>query len=196
MTRTLARTSALVLLLSFAASCKGVAPKPVQAGDWHLEGSSAALYSKTDGGDFGDTDTLDVQITGGVFALDQLLVEAIFGVSDSTFEDGSTSDETTTTTMDMGFGARYYPMPEGSSRPYLGIRSGLSHINVDDEFTGLDESDTSPFFEARLGLEAFVSTSAAVDMGVRWQEVFSRDLGSSDDDLSTFGIFLGLSIWL
>ena len=195
MTRNLARTSALALLLSLAA-CRNVAPKPQQAGDWHFEGSTSALYSTTDGGDFGDEDTLDLQITGGAFAIDQLLVEGILGISDTTFEAPSGSNETETTTMEIGFGARYYPTTDGASRPYLGIRTGMSHINVDDDFTGTDESDTSPFVEGRLGLEAFVSSAAAIDMGVRWQEVFSRDLGSSDDDLTTFGLFLGFSVWL
>jgi hypothetical protein len=191
----LVRTAALALGLTFTTACMTTAPRPIQAGDWHFGGSSGGLWSKTDGGDFGDTQTFDAQITGGRFVTDQVHVEGIVGVSDSNFEDSS-GDESDVTTMKLGAGARYYPSPEGASRPYIGLRGGFSHINVDDDFTGTDESDTSPFLEARLGLEAMLGANAAVDLGLSWEQIFSRQLGSVDEDFTTFGLFVGFSIWL
>jgi hypothetical protein len=198
---TLARHSTLVLSLlslstTLAAGCAGTRPpRATQAGDWHYEGSSSGLWSKTEGGDFGDTETIAVQVTGGRFATDQLLIEGIVGASDSNVEDDA-GFETDISTMQLGIGARYYTTHEGSNRPYLGVRGGFSNVNVDDDFAGTDESDTSPFVDARLGMEAFVAESAAVDFGVNWQEIFSRDLGSVEEDLTTFGIYVGFSIWL
>ena len=195
-TSILARASALAFLLGLAAACKStVAPPPSHPGDWHFEGGSSALYSTSNGGDFGDTDVIAFSVEGGQFVLDQLLVEGIVSVNDTNFED-SANNELETTTMQLGVGARYYTNPEGSSRPYLAAQVGFDHFDVNDDFTGADESDTSPFVEARLGLEAFVGNATAVDMGVSWQEVFSRDIGSSSDDISTFGVFVGFSVWL
>ena len=197
---TLARSSTPVLslfalALTLAAGCASHPPRPTQAGDWHFEGSSSGLWSKTEGGDFGDTETISAQVTGGRFATDQLLIEGIVGASDSNVEDDD-GFETDIATMQLGIGARYYTTSEGSSRPYLGVRGGFSNVNVDDDFAGTDESDTSPFVDARLGLEAFVAESAAVDFGVNWQEIFSRDLGSVEEDLTTFGVYVGFSVWL
>ena len=192
---TLVRSSALALSLGLCASCVSFAPRPVAAGDWHFGGSSSGLWSTTDGGDYGDTDSLDLQVTGGRFVSEQVLVEGVVEIADANLEDSS-GDETDLTTFHVGAGARYYAMTDGTSRPYLGLRGGFSHINIDDDFSGTDESDTSPFAEVRLGLESMVSPCAAVDMGISWQEIFSRRLGSLDDDITTFGLFVGFSIWL
>lgn len=196
LTSILARTSVLALGLALFASCKSTsAPCPTQVGDWHWEGGSSALYSTTDGGDFGDTDVFAVEFTGGRFATEQLLVEGIIGVNDTQFED-STGAEVDTTTMDVGIGVRFYTNTEGSSRPYIGVRTGMNIFDVNDDIAATDETDTSPFVEGRLGLEAFVSSCAAVDMGVSWKEIFSRDLGTTEEDISTLAFFVGFSIWL
>lgn len=196
LTPILARTSALALGLALIASCASTsAPRPTQAGDWHWEAGSAALYSATDGGDFGDTDVFSVDFTGGCFATDQLLIEGIVGMSDTTFED-SAGAEVNTTTMDVGIGARFYTSPDASTRPYIGVRTGMSVYDINDDIAAVDESDASPFVEGRLGLEAFVTSCAAVDMGASWKQIFSRDLGTTEEDISTVALFVGFSIWL
>lgn len=196
LTSTLARTSALALVLGLTAACAStIAPRPSQAGDWHFEGGSSALYSASNGGDYGDTDIIAVEISGGRFVTDQVLVEGIASANDTSFEDNA-NNTLETTAFELGVGARFYPTPEGASRPYIAAQGGFNNYGINDDFTGADESDTSPFVEARLGLEAFVSSCAAIDMGVSWQEIFSRDIGSSDDDITTFGVFVGFSVWL
>ena len=191
-----ARASALALGLAFVASCASTnPPRPSQAGDWHWEAGSSALFSTTDGGDFGDTDVFSVDFTGGRFATDQLLIEGIASASDTQFEDSSGA-EVDTNTMEIGIGARFYPSPDGSSRPYIGVRTGMNIFDINDDIAAVDETDTSPFVEGRLGLEAFVSSCAAVDMGVSWKQIFARDLGTTEDDVSTLALFVGFSIWL
>ncbi|MFN0007578.1 MAG: hypothetical protein ACKVXR_06680 [Planctomycetota bacterium] len=196
LTSILSRASALALGLTFVASCASTnPPRPSQAGDWHWEGGSSALFSMTDGGDFGDTDVFSVDVAGGRFATDQLLIEGIASASDTQFED-SAGDEINTSTMEIGVGARFYPSPDGSSRPYIGLRTGMNVFDINDDIAATDETDTSPFVEARLGLEAFVSSCAAVDMGFSWKQIFSRDLGPTEDDVSNLALFVGFSIWL
>jgi len=176
LTSTLARTSVLALLIGLAASCQTpIAPRPAQPGDWHIEGSTSALYTTTQSGDYGDTDTFALRFAGGRFVTDQILVEGLADVNDTTFEDNA-NNEIRTTAMDLGIGGRYYTTTEGSSRPYLAVNTGFNFVDIHDDFTGSDDSDTSPFVGASLGLEAFV--------------------GSSEDDLATYGVFVGFSLWL
>ena len=197
LTSTLARTTVLALVLGLASSCAApINPRPAQAGDWHIEGDSSALYSQTQGGDHGDTDNLAARFTGGRFVNDQILVEGIVGVSASKFTEDGTNNELKTTTMDLGVGGRYYTNTEGSTRPYIAVNTGFNFVDIHDDFTGNDDSDNSPFVGASLGFEAFVGSNVAVDMGFSWQEIFSRDLGSTSDNLNTYGVFVGFSLWL
>ena len=196
LTSIFARTTVLALVLGLASSCASpINPRPAQAGDWHIEGDTSALYTTTQGGDYGDTDTFALRFAGGRFVTDQILVEGLAGASDTTFEDNA-NNELRTTTMELGIGGRYYTTTEGSSRPYIAANTGFNFVDIHDDFTGNDDSDSSPFVGASLGIEAFVGSCAAVDMGFSWQEVFSRNLGSSSDNLNTYGVFVGFSLWL
>jgi hypothetical protein len=195
MTASRNRAFASALILLVVAGCSSTAsPRSARAGDWHFDGGTSSLGSRTDGGDFGDVDTISAQIAGGVFVARHLLLEGLLAADHFSF-DGDGNVETKLTTASVGAGLRLYSFSEGKTRPYLGLRGGLSHLDVNDEFTGLDDSDTAPFAEARLGLESFLGDTVALDIGLYWQGIFARELRGIEDDISSVGAYVGLSIW-
>lgn len=179
-----------------AASCGATpTPPPIAAGDGHLAGSSGALVANIDGGDFGETDRIDGQIAAGQFLSSRILLEGIAAYS-STEGEGALGQENEVSFVRAGIGGRYYFETAATTRPYLGLAGGMAGVDIDDGVGIVDDSDTAPFVEARLGMESFLTNSAAMDFGVAWQEILSVDLAGTEEDIRWLGAFVGLSIWL
>ena len=190
--------SRFVLLVSLAlfASCKmAQSVRPAKVGDWRVNGQSNALLSTRDGGDLGDTDTFQVGASAGRFISEGWMLEGI-GTLEATKEEDAGGNDTDIMIFTIGGGVRYYFDTQSPSRPYAGIQGGIASLDLDDDSTGIDDSDTAPFVRAVGGIEMFLNDHAAIDVGVSFEEIFDLELVSVEDDLQTISAFVGLSIWL
>lgn len=185
-------------LLASVALCCGCAtppaPAPTARGDWHFSGGSRGVFEVQDGGDFGDRDRIAAEASGGRFASERLLLEALLSVSLDSAEDDATGADADTTVLAAGAGLRYYFDSQSLRRPYAGIAGALADFDIDVD-GGIDDSDVVPLVQVRVGLETFLTETVALDVGAGVQHAFGLDLGGVEDDLTTYGVSAGISIW-
>lgn len=171
--------------------------QPAKAGTWHLAGGSSALLESVDGGDFGDSDVLGLSVSGGYFLADGLLLRGTAEWTTASEESGGLDlDETTYT---LAGGLRYYFAREKATRPYLGAAVGISSIDeeIDNGAMGLlSDSDTFPVIEGELGLEVMIARSVSIDLGLLGRRASSVELFGLEDDLTSIGLVIGISVWL
>jgi len=192
--RILPAVALLAGLLSTACQTSGPV-RPASIGDWRVAGASNALIASRDGGDFGDTDTIRGGISGGRFFTDEMMWEGVVTLEDTKAENSAGAD-TDAQVFTLGGGVRYYFDTVSASRPYAVAQAGLARLDVDDDVTGVDDSDTAPFLRVGGGLESFLNEHIAVDFGVMYERIFDLDLESANDDISTLAAMVGISVWL
>ena len=188
--------SLLLVCLLLPAACKTSSPPPpARVGDWRIAGASNALLASRDGGDFGDTDVFRGGVSAGRMISETLMLEGVATFEDSKAED-SAGNDTNLRTFSVGGGVRYYFDTQSASRPYIGVQGGIAAVDVDDDLTTIDDSDTAPFARAGIGLESFLNEHAALDIGLVYERIFNVELNSVEDDMSTVAGMIGLSVWL
>jgi hypothetical protein len=188
--------SALLVGLVLCTSCRlAQNVRPAQVGDWRINGQSNALLSTQDGGDLGDKDTFRVGASAGRFIAENWMLEGI-GTLEATKQENSNGDDTDTQVFTVGAGARYYFDTQSPSRPYGVVQAGIANVDIDDDATGIDDSDTAPFVRVAGGIELFLNDYAAVDLGLAFEQIFDLEIAATEDDLTTVSGFVGLSIWL
>lgn len=157
-------------------------------GDWRVAGGSGALFETTDFGG-ADQTVFGLGVSAGKMTTDNLMVEGVFDFSTTEFEvDGG--GEASTTRFDLGAGVRYYFDIEGSTKPYARAMGGITFADV--EFGGASDDDTGPFLGIGGGAETFFTEHFSVEYGLRLVQAF----GLFDEDVTTFGLFVGLAVWL
>jgi len=164
-------------------------------GAWRVAGASRALFSSTDAGDLGDSDSTELLLSAGRMLSGNLMLEGVGLASSSSFEDPSGTDRDIDTTA-LGLGVRYYLDAQSATRPYVSAAGGFARLDIDDDFSGIDDSDTAPFVRAGAGFEHFLSEAVAIDLGLFLQRIEDLQIENFDNDLDTYGIAIGLSVWL
>jgi outer membrane protein len=171
--------------------------EPATRGTWVLGGGSSALFESGDGGDFGDSDFLGLSASGGYFLFDGLLLRGTAEWTTESVESGGLDLDETTYTLTGGL--RYYFVQEKAIRPYLGAAVGISSLDdeIDNGAMGvLSDSDTFPILEGELGLEFMIARSVGIDLGLVGRRASSVELFGVEDDLTSLGLVIGLSVWL
>ena len=181
------------LLLLGSACATTPTPRAIAAGDWHWAGTSNALIEFEDGGDFGDTERVAAGVSGGRFGTENLLVEGVLSASLESEEPPGGGPDADTTILVAGAGLRYYFDSHSIRRPYAGIGAGLGRFDFD--FGGIDDSDTVPVVNARLGMEVFVINLVAIDIALAVEHALDLELGGVEDDITSFGLSAGFAIW-
>jgi len=166
----------------------------VAIGDYHVAAGSSGLLQTTDGGDYGDSKEFSMNGSAGKFLSENLLLEGVAFLSSRSAE-ADNGNDTDATIAALGAGVRYYTDTQSTRRPYFGAAAGLAHVSFDDDGTGIDDSDTTPFLQVHGGLEAFLTNTVAVDLNLFLRDVLELELESAEDDITTFGLAVGLSIW-
>jgi|SRR5688572_5763830 len=184
--------------LAATATAQSQSPyQPAEKGTWYLAGGSSALFESVDGGDYGDADSLGFTVTGGTFVVDGLLLRGMLEWTSSTQESGGLDlDEDTYT---LAAGLRYYLSRRNVTRPYLGIAAGIESLDeeIDNGAMGvLSDDDSYPVYQGELGLEVMVSRSLGIDIGLVGRRAQDVELFGIEDDLTSFGLVIGLSAWL
>jgi opacity protein-like surface antigen len=171
--------------------------QPAEKGTWYLAGGSSALFESVDGGDYGDTDSLGFSVSGGRFVADGLLLRGMVEWTSATEESGNLElDEETYT---LAAGLRYYFSQRNAVRPYLGIAAGIESLDeeIDNGAMGvLSDDDSYPVYQGELGLEVMISRSLGIDIGLVGRKAMDVELFGIEDDLTSFGLVVGLSAWL
>ena len=188
--------SGVFLVLAFLGSGCSTTPSPraISAGDWHFSGGSRGLLEVQDGGDFGDETQLAAEASGGRFTSDRVLLEGIASLNMESTEDEGSGADADTTVVSAGAGARYYFDSESLRRPYVAASAALARFDIDiDGF--VDDSDIVPLLQARVGMEIFLTEIIAIDLAAGVQHVFELQLENVEDDITTFGISAGISLW-
>jgi hypothetical protein len=186
----------LAVLATSLASCKmAQTVRPAAVGDWRVNGQSNAMISSTDGGDLGDTDEFRIGASAGRFVSPGWLLEGV-GTLDAKKEEDSAGNDRDTTIFTVGAGVRYYFDTVSPTRPYAALQGGIASIDLDDDATGIDDSDTAPFARIAGGVELFLNDHVSVDIGLAYERIFDIEIVDVSDDLSTFAGYVGLSVWL
>ena len=188
--------SVLFAALALLPACKMAQNvRPAQIGDWRINGQSNAMLSSQDGGDLGDKDTLRLGASAGRFVADGWMLEGI-GTLEATKEEDSAGNDRDVTIFTVGAGARYYFDTQSTTRPYAAVQGGIASIDLDDDATGIDDSDTAPFARLAGGVELFLNDNVSVDLGVAFERIFDLEIVDVSDDLTTISGYVGLSVWL
>lgn len=170
--------------------------RPAERGTWYLAGGSSALFESVDGGDYGDTDSLGFTVSGGRFVADGLLLRGMLEWTSATQESGGLElDEDAYT---LAAGLRYYFCRRNAARPYLGIAAGIESLDeeIDNGAMGvLSDEDSYPVYQGELGLEVMLSRSLGIDVGLVGRKAMDVELFGVEDDLTSFGLVVGLSAW-
>lgn len=159
----------------------------LEEGSWRIAGGSSALLETSDLGQ-GDQTDIGLGVTGGWMLNSNLMIEGLFDYSYSKLESNNGAD-LTSSAFDLGVGARYYFLIDGSTKPYARAGVGLTFTDVDLGQT--NDNDTAPFIGLGAGAETFFTDHFSLEYGVRLQQAF--DL--FNEDVTSIGLFVGLAIW-
>ncbi|MEP0266783.1 outer membrane beta-barrel protein [Dokdonia sp.] len=185
-------------------------PIPTAKGNFVIGGSSSFNFSsstpktKSDSGDFPDTETRNTSFSFmpnfGYFVIDNLAIGGGISFTSNKTKSDAFDFESTNTAFVFSPFVRYY-FTEGNVKPFLQgtVGAGFSNTKVDDDF-GEDEFKNSVFnygFEG--GVAFFLGNSASIDLGVGYRSSSVKPRDDNDNNVrfvtNGFGFNAGFNIF-
>lgn len=158
--------------------------------DWRVGASSGAFFAQSNDVR-ADLSKFEAELAVGRMVRSHWLLEAV--ITGATEAEGRT--ETDSSRYSALVGVRYYWRDGAATRPFVGVRGGLTRVDV-DQGGGVSDADVSPIAAMLIGLESWLTPQVSVELGVAGGRTFDEELFGSADNANLFNAFIGLGVWL